>query len=174
MAIDPAYRTPSGLTDAMRSALAKQSSAILATLNDDGSPHLTELLFDFDSEDRVLLPTPHNTRKVKNVRARPVASVFFFEQPGWTSCTGSVEIITGEEASRLNQRNRDRLLTPAGHRTVGLVLAAHEDVTLRITPTKWLSWSASALIPRIEELGGDVEADPPSTWFEDLSERTGF
>lgn len=169
MAIDPVYQTPHGLTDEMRTHLAGQGNAILATINDDGSPHLTELLFDLDTEDRVLLPTPHNTRKVRNVRRTPVATVFFNDQPGWTSCTGIVEIIEGDPAALLNQRNRDRLLTARGHETIGRLLAAHENVTLRVTPTRWLSWSASKLIPGIVALGGDIEQNPPETWFKDLS-----
>lgn len=153
----------------MRSVLATQSNAILATSNEDGSPHVTELLFELDSEDRVLLPTPHNTRKVRNLRERPIATVFFFDQPGWTSCTGQVDIVVGEEAAALNRRNRDRLLTQAGHETIGRLLAAHEDVTLVVTPTRWLSWSSSNLTPAIVALGGDVEQYPPDTWFKDLS-----
>ena len=169
MPIDPVYRTPQGLTPEMRDNILKQGNVILATISDDGSPHLTELLFDIDSQDRILMPTPHNTRKVKNLRQRPVATLFFYDQPGWTSCTGDVEIIDGEEAAALNRRNRDRLLTDAGHATMGLLLAKHEDLTLRVTPNKWLSWSGSNLISSIIELGGDVEANPPETWFKDLT-----
>jgi hypothetical protein len=168
MPIDPAYRTPHGLTDQIRERLSSQGNAVLATINQDGSPHLTELLFDLDDRDRILLPTPHNTRKVLNLKANSVATVFFFDQPGWTSCTGHAEIIEGEEAAAMNQRNRDRLLTESGHQTIGRLLAAHEDVTIVVTPTKWLSWSSSKLIPGIIELGGDVETNPPETWFRDL------
>lgn len=168
MSIDPAYRTPHGLTDERRDQLAKTGNAILATLNADGSPHLTELLFLLDEEDRVLLPTPHNTRKLKNVRQRPVVTVFFYEVPGWISCTGSAEVWTGERAQEANRRNRDRLLTEAGHRTIGRLLATHEDTTIVVTPTKWLSWNSDGIVPGVIALGGDPEADPPSTWFKDL------
>lgn len=169
MSIDAVYRTAHGLTDQLRARLMTQSNAILATVNDDGSPHLTELLFLLDDHDRVLLPTPHSTRKVKNFVARPVATVFFYEQPGWVSCTGAVEVLDGEEAADANQRNRDRLLTPAGHETIGRLLSAHEDNTIVVTPTRWLSWSSQAMVPGIMALGGDVEAHPPDTWFIDLT-----
>ena len=169
MAIDPAYQTPHGLTDKMRSNLASQGNAILTTINEDGSPNVTELLFDIDGQDRILLPTPHSTRKVRNLRQRPLATAFFYDQPGWTSCTGPVEIIEGEEAAVFNRRIRDRMLTEDGHQTIGRLLAAHENVTLQVTSTKWLSWSSSKLIPGIIALGGDVERHPPETWFKDLS-----
>ncbi|HWB88669.1 MAG TPA: pyridoxamine 5'-phosphate oxidase family protein [Acidimicrobiia bacterium] len=168
MAIHPVYRTSHGLTDEMREHLRRQGNVILATIGDDGAPHLTELLFLLDYEDRVQMPTPHNTRKFKNVQERPVATVFFYDQPGWTSATGTVELWEGERAAEANQRNRDRLLTEAGHATVGRVLADQEDATIVLTPTRWLSWSNDALIPTIVELGGDVEANPPDGWFRDL------
>ena len=158
------------MTEEIRAALTTQGNAILATINsDDGSPHVTELLFELDENDRVLLPTPHNTKKVRNLRKNPIATVFFYDQPGWTSCTGRAEIIEGEDAAKLNQRNRDRLLTDAGQQTIGRLLAANEDVTIVVTPTKWLSWSSSKLIPGIVALGGDVHAHPPETWFKGLA-----
>lgn len=168
MPIHPVYRTPSGLTPRIRAALSEQGNAILATIGDDGSPHLTELLFLLDEEDRIQLPTPHNTRKVKNVRARPIATVFFYDQPGWTSATGTVEIWSGEQAREANQRNRERLMTEAGHATIGRLLAEHEDTTIVVTPHKWLSWTGGELTAAIEDLGGDVHQHPPDTWFKDL------
>ena len=168
MAIHPAYRTPSGLTPQIRAALSEQGNAILATIADDGSPHLTELLFFLDEEDRIQLPTPHNTRKLKNARARPVATVFFYDQPGWTSATGTVEIWSGDRARDANKRNRERLLTDAGHATIGRLLAEHEDSTIVVTPQKWLSWTGDQLTAEIERLGGDVTQHPPETWFKDL------
>lgn len=169
MAIHPTYRTPHGLTDEMRGHLARQGNVVLATVNDDGTPHLTELLFLLDEEDRIQMPTPHNTRKYKNLQERPVASAFFYDQPGWISATGSVELWAGERAATANQRNRDRLLTDAGHATIGLLLAAQEDTTIVLTPSKWLSWSSESVPEAVAELGGDIVAHPPETWFRDLS-----
>ncbi len=173
MAINPAYRTPKGLNDELRGYLRREGNVVLATINDDGTPHLTELLFLLDEEDRVQMPTPHNTRKFKNLQKRPMATVFFYDQPGWVSATGSVELWTGDKASKANKRNRDRLLTPAGHATIGRLLEANEDTTIVLTPSRWLSWNGSAMMPMIEELGGDLEANPPETWFKDLAQDGG-
>lgn len=162
------YRTPSGLTDQMRQQLAKQGNVILATVNDDGSPHLTEVLFLLDEQDRIQMPTPHNTRKFKNLEKRPVATVFFYDQPGWSSATGTVELWTDEKAAQANRANRDRLLTEAGHATIGLVLAAHEDTTIVLTPTRWLSWSVAKTLDAVSETGADLEANPPDTWWREL------
>ena len=169
MPIPATYRTPSGLTDALRGEILARSNAVLATINDDGSPHVTELLFYLDENDRVLLPTPHTTRKLKNIQARPTVTVFISVESGWVSATGPARIIEGDEAARLNQLNRERLLTEAGMKTMGLLLAAYEDTTIEVSPTRWISWNDGHVLDTITELGGDIEAHPPSTWWKDLS-----
>ena len=167
--IPPPYRTPHGLDAGLRRQLLARSNAVLATINPDGSPHLTELLFYLDDENRILLPTPQTTKKVKNIEARPTVTVFISVESGWASCIGTARIIAGEEAARLNQLNRDRLLTDAGMATMGLLLAAYEDTTIEITPERWIAWNDDAVLDTITSLGGDIEANPPSTWWKDLS-----
>ncbi len=167
--IHPVYRTPQGLADDLRTRLLEEGNAILGTVNPNGSPHLTELLFSLDEHDRVHLPTPHATRKVKNVQARPVATFFVsMDGGGWVSCTGPARVIMGQNAARINEGIRERLMTEAGLATIGLLLAAHEDTTIEITPEKWLSWNSAEIMPGIIEVGGDIEAYPPDTWFKDL------
>jgi Pyridoxamine 5'-phosphate oxidase len=168
--IPDTYRTPHGLTDDLRSEILARRSAVLATISDDGSPHLTELLFYLDDEDRILLPTPQSTKKVRNIRAQPTVTVHISIESGWVSASGEARLIDGEEAARLNQMNRERLLTDAGERTMGLLLAAYEDTTIEITPSRWISWNDGHVLSTITALGGDVDADPPSTWWKDLSE----
>jgi len=163
------YRTPHGLDAALRQQLLARSNAVLATINPDGSPHLTELLFYLDDQDRILLPTPYTTKKVRNVLARPTVTVFVSVESGWASCTGTARVITGDEAARLNQLNRERLLTDAGMATMGLLLAAFEDTTIEITPARWMSWNDDLVLDTIVSLGGDIETHPPSTWWKDLS-----
>ena len=169
MTIPATYRTPHGLSDGLRREILARSNAVLATINDDGSPHLTELLFYLDEKDRVLLPTPHSTRKVKNIQTRSMVTVFISVESGWASASGSARLVEGEEAARLNELNRERLLTEAGMRTMGLLLAAYEDTTIEVTPTRWISWNDGSVLDTITELGGDIEAHPPSTWWKDLS-----
>lgn len=168
--IPDTYRTPHGLSDELRREILRRSNAVLATIGDDGSPHLTELLFYLDDEDRVLLPTPHGTRKVRNLSARPRATVFISVESGWVSCTGTARLIEGAEAARLNQLNRARLLTAAGMATMGLLLAEYEDTTIEVTPSRWVSWNDGQVLETITALGGDIEAHPPDTWWKDLEE----
>lgn len=163
------YRTPHGLDAGLRTQLLARSNAVLATINPDGSPHLTELLFYLDDQDRILLPTPHATKKVKNVLAEPTVTIFFSVESGWCSCTGTARVIDGEEAARFNQLNRDRVLTQAGMATMGLLLAAYEDTTIEITPNSWVAWNDELVLDTIVSLGGDIETHPPDTWWKDLS-----
>jgi len=166
--IPPVYRTPHGLDPGLRSQILTRSNAVLATINPDGSPHLTELLFYLDNRDRILLPTPNTTKKVKNVLARPTATVFISVESGWASCAGVARVITGEEAAQLNQLNRERVLTEAGMATMGLLLAAYEDSTIEVTPERWIAWNDGAVLDTIVSLGGDIETHPASTWWKDL------
>ena len=163
------YRTPHGLDAALRKQVLARSNAVLATINSDGSPHLTELLFYLDDQDRIQLPTPQTTKKVKNVLARPTVTVFISVEFGWASCTGTARIITGDQANRLNQLNRERLLTEAGMATMGRLLSAYEDTTIEVTPDRWISWNDDLVLDTIVSLGGDIETHPPSTWWKDLS-----
>ncbi|MEX1135236.1 MAG: pyridoxamine 5'-phosphate oxidase family protein [Acidimicrobiia bacterium] len=166
--IPATYRTPHGLDAGLRKQLLARSNAVLATINSDGSPHLTELIFYLDDEDRILLPTPHATRKVKNLLARPTVTVFISVESGWASCTGTARVIEGEEAARLNQLNRERVLTEAGMATMGLLLAAYENTTIEVTPERWIAWNDEPVLDTIVSLGGDIETHPPSTWWKDL------
>ncbi len=167
--IPPTYRTPHGLDPGLRKQILTRSNAVLATINEDGSPHLTELLFYLDDEDRLFLPTPHTTKKVRNIVARPTVTVFISVESGWASGTGSARLITGDEAARLNQLNRDRVLTAAGMATMGLLLAAYEDSTIEVTPERWISWNDDLVLDTIVGLGGDIETHPPETWWTDLT-----
>lgn len=167
--IPPPYRTPHGLDAGLRKQVLARSNAVLATINADGSPHLTELLFYLDDLDRILLPTPQTTKKVNNVLARPTVTVFISVESGWVSCTGTARVITGEEAARLNQLNRERVLTEAGMATMGLLLAAYEDTAIEVSPDRWIAWNDELVLDTIVSLGGDIDTHPPSTWWKDLS-----
>lgn len=115
------------------------------------------------------LPTPMSTRKVKNVLARPTVTALVSIGGGWVSCTGEATVIEEPSADQLNQQVRERLFTAAGLVTMGRFLEAHEDVTIEITPNKWLSWTNDGILPWMESEGIDLEANPPGTWSRDLT-----
>ncbi|MGB7859546.1 MAG: pyridoxamine 5'-phosphate oxidase family protein [Acidimicrobiia bacterium] len=166
--IPETYKTPHGLTDDLRAALLERSSVTLGTTNPDGSPHLTVVLFSLDDEGRVQIPTPRTTRKIKNIRANPLVSALGLLTDGWVACTGTARLVDGNEAAQINRGVRERLFTEAGLATMGVFLEAHEDVTIEIEPTKWLSYSTDPIDGWIEAQGIDASAfDGP--WMRNLS-----
>jgi len=167
MAIPEAYKTPHGLSERLRNELSEQARLVLGTINPDGSPHLTLVLFLIDADDSLLLPTPRPTRKIKNVRERASVTALVPVRSGWVSCYGEAMVIEGHEAEQVNQRVRERLLTDIGMATMGRFLAAHEDTTIKITPTRWLSWSHDVIEPWMDT--NDIDASNPETWWKDLS-----
>jgi PPOX class probable F420-dependent enzyme len=135
--------------------------ATLATLADDGSPHLSAVWFLRDGDD-VLFATGGRTRKARNAEARPQAAVLIHgrgELPlRGIAASGRVAVTRGDEARACNQRVWRKYLTDAGleHPDVGRELAANDDVTLRFTPIRWRSWGTDADFGGAFELPGLV------------------
>jgi PPOX class probable F420-dependent enzyme len=134
------------LTDELRSFLGERRYAVLATHNPDGGVHLTPIYFLFE-DDRFYFASSSGSRKVRNVERDASASVLVdARKPGedrWASASGPVEILRDSEAQSVNARIRRRYLTPdALEGPIAAELEASDDVTLRLTPTAWRSWTA--------------------------------
>jgi hypothetical protein len=94
---------------------------------------------------------------VKNlVRSCSASVVVDAREPGrerWVSASGPVEILRDGEAQSINARIRRRYLAPeALDGPIEAELAESDDVTLRLAPTVWRSWTA----PIVES---------PERWF---------
>jgi PPOX class probable F420-dependent enzyme len=130
--------------------------ATLATVDDDGLPYLSSVWFLRDGAD-VLVATSGGTRKARNAAARPVGAILVHgrgEAPlRGVAASGPVALVRGAAARALNERVWAKYLTPAGraHPDLGGRIAEHDDVTLRITPGPWRSWSTGA------DFGGSYE-----------------
>jgi PPOX class probable F420-dependent enzyme len=135
--------------------------ATLATLDEDGLPYLSSVWFLRDGDD-ILVATGGETRKARNAAARPVAAVLVHgrgEAPlRGVAGAGPVTVVRGAEARRLNERVWAKYLTPAGraHPELGGRIAAHDDVTLRVAPAGWRSWSTGPDFDGAFELEGLV------------------
>ena len=134
------------LTDQMRSFLGGRRYAVLATHDSDGGIHVTPIWFLFE-DDRFYFASSSGSRKVKYVERNVSASVVVdAREPGrerWISASGPVEILRDGEAQSINARIRRRYLTPeALEGPIEAALRASDDITLRLTPTAWRSWSA--------------------------------
>jgi PPOX class probable F420-dependent enzyme len=131
--------------------------AILATTDADGSAYLTAVWYLW-AEGAFVIPTSGESRKARNVEARPDVSILVDERGAnvrGVAATGRAEVIRGDAARELNATIHARYLTPAGVEHVGLgdVLATSDDVTIRLVPERWRTWD-------IGEFFGDLFADP--------------
>lgn len=163
VAIHPAARASRGLTDAARTILERRVYAVLATQNDDGTPHLAPVMFLFDGE-RIVVETGAATRKARNVAARGHASVLVqTPEAAWVLGTGAAAVVSGADAVQHRDRIRAKYLTQSGQRACGGLLDEMDDVAIIVTPTDWLSWDLAPFMQALVARGIDpAEADD---WF---------
>ncbi len=134
------------LTDTLRSFLGERRYAVLATHDPDGGIHLTPIWFLFE-DDCFYFASPSGSRKARNVQRSVSASVVVdAREPGrerWVSASGPVQILRDEEAQSINARVRRRYLAPeALDGPIEAALKVADDVTLKLAPTTWRSWTA--------------------------------
>jgi len=145
------------LTDELRAFLSERRYAVLATYG-KARIDLTPIWFLFEN-DRLYFATSSGSKKVANLRRNATASVVVdSREPGrerWVAADGSVEILEGDDARRINRRIRERYLTPSGlaDERIEPALAASDDVTLLLTPSAWRTWRAP------------IDVDTPEHWF---------
>ena len=157
----------SQLSDAMRAFLNGRHYATLATLNEDGSMHLTPVWYLFEDEG-FFVETAASDRKVRNILARPAASLLVDSRrqgsERWVSASGTAEIIRGERSTAINAKILQRYLTTAGLEDprVGPVFAAGSEVTIGLTPQVWRSFDLKRFD---EQFFGGVLGQTPAQWF---------
>lgn len=160
------YRsTAHELTDGMREFLERQSLAMLATYNPDGSIHVVPLSYMFE-DGRFYLATSSSSRKARNLAARPEATLTVDDRSTleWMSATGTAELIRGQRSREINARLYRRSWTEAGLAIVGPLLQQTEDVTIAITPRRWSAWDIqSTFFAALQEAG--IPLDEAESWF---------
>jgi hypothetical protein len=87
----------------------------------------------------------------------------------WLSTTGRVEILQGDESREINSRILRRYLTDEAisDPRVGPGFAAADDITIRLTPESWRSWSSSDV--DLQFFGG-LLGRSPEKWFRPVEE----
>jgi general stress protein 26 len=136
--------------------LAGRRIAVFATEQRDGSAHLTAVWFEW-VDGAFHIPTFSTSRKTRNARVRPRGAIAVDArgaQPRGVAASGPIEIVEGEAALALNARVHRRYVTEAGMEDPGLggILAAGDDVTLRLVPDHWHTWDMG---PALDGRGGD-------------------
>lgn len=145
------------VTDEIDAILGGRRIAVLATTNADGSAYLTAVWYLW-GEGAFVIPTSSESRKARNIAARPDASILVEERGAGlrgVAATGRADLVHGDEARELTAAVHARYLTEAGLAHVGLgdVLAASDDVIIRLVPERWRTWDIGAVF-------GDLLADP--------------
>lgn len=136
--------------EALTSLLDERHIAALGTLDRNGRIHVVPLWYRQDAG-RILLPTGSGSRKAKNTRRSPYASVMIHKAVAGADVQGvlirgPVEIIEGPESARLNHSIYLRYISPEGlnQPAVSEALAA-DDITLGVTMEEVISWDLTDL-----------------------------
>jgi PPOX class probable F420-dependent enzyme len=130
--------------------LERRAIASLATHNEDGSIHLTAVWFLYENG-RIYIGTQSQTRKARNLRARPNASVTVdVREPGaerGVAAACSARLVSGATAAEIIARIQQKYLSAAALADphVGPVFAKMDDVAIELVPKKWTSWDMRVL-----------------------------
>jgi nitroimidazol reductase NimA-like FMN-containing flavoprotein (pyridoxamine 5'-phosphate oxidase superfamily) len=147
--------------------LSGRRYATLATHNEDGSIHTTPVWYVFENGS-FYVGSPSFSRKARNVSARHTATILIdTRKPGserWLSGSGRAEILRGEQSREINSRILRRYLTDeaVADPRVGPAFAAVDDITIRIEPGSWRSWSA---IDTDKQFFGGLLCSDLEKWF---------
>jgi PPOX class probable F420-dependent enzyme len=136
--------------------LAQRGVAALGTLNEDGSIHLTYLIYLWE-DGRFWLETASSTRKARNIAARGSASLLIQGRAAtgrslMVECEGTARLIEVPEAHAINHRIRAKYVLPDVVDDLDRVWGAFDDVAVEVVPEQWRSWTGS-------ELAAATEAD---------------
>ena len=128
------------LTDTARRILDGKNFAVVATVNEDGSPHTSVVWVERRDDDTIVFSSTTKRRKVRNLDRDPRVSLSIFDlSDPYTAVdiTGTAELIPDPD-----KKLPDKL----GHKYLGQDFQGEpEDVkryVVRITPEKVTSFSA--------------------------------
>jgi nitroimidazol reductase NimA-like FMN-containing flavoprotein (pyridoxamine 5'-phosphate oxidase superfamily) len=127
--------------------LEQRLIANLASVNPDGSVHLIAMWFRRDG-DRILFPTSHHTRKARNLRARPQATVMIDRSVGGLDLRGvvirgAVSFVEGDAAHALNRSIHERYVSAdaLALEPVAAYLGGGDDLTIAVAMERVSTWN---------------------------------
>jgi PPOX class probable F420-dependent enzyme len=137
--------------------------ASLATESTNGSLHMVAVWFLFEGG-KVYVATAANSRKARNLQAKPKASIMIDSRDpaasrGVTLC-GSAQLLTGDSSKPWNAKIHEKYLSAAARADmrVGPVFAAWDDITIEITPASVVSWDMR--VADQQAFGGALGSNP--------------
>ena len=129
--------------------LGRRYIASLATLNPDGSIHLVAMWYLY-KDGAFYIPTSSQSVKARNLRAQSKVSVMVDvrgkPEVSGISVSGEAVILIGEEAREINREIHRRYMSPEAiaDPSVGPSFGANDNVTIKITPERWISWGVES------------------------------
>lgn len=140
-------RTPSLTPSEIDKILSMTLIANLATLGEDDTIHIVPMWFIRLGND-ICIPTSRHTRKYKNLKAKPYASVMIdISREGLdlkgALIRGPVELVEGEEARKINHQIHLKYVTEEGLNdpSIASYLSKGDDVTVRIHMEHIVNWN---------------------------------
>ena len=140
-------KLPSLTTEEIDKLLSMTLIANLATLGEDYSIHIVPMWFIRIGND-ICIPTSRHSRKYKNLRARPFASVMVdISREGLdlkgVLIKGPVELVEGEEARKINHQIHLKYVKEEGLNdpNVASYLSKGDDVTVKIHMNQLVNWN---------------------------------
>ena len=134
------------LSDALvRQLLDGRYIESFCTHNPNGSLHTVAVWFWFDRRD-IYVATSSRSRKARNLQANPQVAVMIDSRDPDASygitVTGTAQVLTGESSRKCNAEVHKKYLSPTAlaDPKVGPVIAAWDDVTVRLTPASVIAW----------------------------------
>jgi hypothetical protein len=141
--------------DEIAEVLAQRNTAALGTLNEDGSIHLTYVIYLFEGG-LFHIETSSVTRKARNVAERGSASLLVDGRAASTgrrlmvSAEGQARLVGPPEAAAISDRVRDKYLVPEVAAQVNAAWRRFDDVAIELRPSRWRSWTNELLKAAIE------------------------
>jgi PPOX class probable F420-dependent enzyme len=143
--------------------------AVLSTLEQDGSIHAIPVWYAA-AGDAIVFATGSESRKVRNIRRDPRATVTLHDsRPGMEICgasiRGTVEVVEGGAAVPLIEQVHRQYVTAEGLELPEVVeFLAFDDVVLRFRPESAVTWDErrSAAADAVRRTGTGLELVPTS------------
>jgi PPOX class probable F420-dependent enzyme len=83
-----------------RTLLEGRHFAVLATINDDGTPHLTTMWYLLEDHDILVMNTKRGRVKEQNMRRNPSVSVCIEHEYSYVTISGTIEFVDDPEITQ--------------------------------------------------------------------------
>ncbi len=93
------------LSDRVRAFLRDNHLSVLSTINKDGTPHLTTVVYALDDDGAIALNVDRNGQKAKNLRRDPRAAMCVRDGNRYISMYGTIEFL---DDATTNRRDLER------------------------------------------------------------------